>query len=53
MRFRCEGCAIWCEISWQDDTSCFKPMICIAQFNNLVPEWKEVDEDGNTRGSYE
>ena len=46
MKYRCEGCAIWCEISWTDDITYFKPMICIAQFNNLIPIWKEVDEDG-------
>ena len=49
MKYRCEGCMIWCEVSWLDDKCAFKPRVCLAEFKNLTPDWKEVDEDGNTK----
>ena len=49
MKYRCEGCMIWCEVSWLDDKCAFKPRVCLAEFKNLTSDWKEVDEDGNTK----
>jgi hypothetical protein len=47
MRYRCEGCMIWCEAEISDECV-FVPKICLAEFKNLTPDWRKVDEDGNT-----
>ena len=47
MKYRCEGCMIWCEAEISDECA-FVPKPCLAEFKNLTPDWRKVDENGNT-----